>query len=132
MLPAQPSPHFQSLTLLPTSKLGPSGADSWVGGFVYILGPVGLSNELSCELGSFSSHHNAHRFLQPEVLRLSFPCTGTLGCMVYLAPQLFLLVYPHADVGTPTAASPTQSSSYSLPCVLSCRAAGLCPSYQSG
>ena len=30
---------FQSLPSLPTSKFGPSGADSWVGGFVYILGP---------------------------------------------------------------------------------------------
>ena len=34
-------PVFQSLPLLPTSKLGPSGADSQVGGFVYILGPHG-------------------------------------------------------------------------------------------
>ena len=40
------SAHFQSLPLLPTSKLGLSGADSWVGGFLYVLNPVGLSNEL--------------------------------------------------------------------------------------
>ena len=32
---------FQSLPLLRTSKLGLSGADSWVGGFVYVLGPCG-------------------------------------------------------------------------------------------
>ena len=32
---------FQSLLLLPTSKLGPSGAVSQVGGFVYILGLCG-------------------------------------------------------------------------------------------
>ena len=32
---------FQPLLLLPTSKLGPSDADSQVGGFVYILGPRG-------------------------------------------------------------------------------------------
>ena len=32
---------FQSLPTLPTSKLGPSGADSQVGGFVYVLGPCG-------------------------------------------------------------------------------------------
>ena len=32
---------FQSLALLLTSILGPSGADSWVGGFDYILGPCG-------------------------------------------------------------------------------------------
>ena len=32
---------------------------------------MGLSNKLSCEAGSFSSHRNCHRFSQPEVLRLS-------------------------------------------------------------
>ena len=31
----------QSFPLLPTIKLGLSGADSWVGVFVYILGPCG-------------------------------------------------------------------------------------------
>ena len=35
------SAGFQSLSSLPTSKLGPSGADSWVGGCVYVLGPCG-------------------------------------------------------------------------------------------
>ena len=30
---------FQSLPPLPTSKVGPSVADSYVGGFVYALGP---------------------------------------------------------------------------------------------
>ena len=38
---ARLSAGFQPLSLLPTSKLGPSGADSQVGGFVYILGPCG-------------------------------------------------------------------------------------------
>ena len=32
-----------------------------------------LSNELFCEPGSFSHHHNHYRFLQPEISRLSFP-----------------------------------------------------------
>ena len=35
---AQTLSGFQSLLPLPTSKLGPSGAKSWVGGFVYVLG----------------------------------------------------------------------------------------------
>ena len=35
------SVSFQSLPPLPTIKLGPSGADSQVGGFVYVLGPCG-------------------------------------------------------------------------------------------
>ena len=34
---ARLSLHFQSLPPVPTSKLGPSGADSWVDGFVYVL-----------------------------------------------------------------------------------------------
>ena len=38
---------------------------------------MGLSNELSCEAGSFSLHCNPHRFLQWEVLRLSFPMLGS-------------------------------------------------------
>ena len=38
MLLAPLSTGSQPLPLLPTSKLGPSGADSQVGGFVYILG----------------------------------------------------------------------------------------------
>ena len=38
---AQLSAGFQSPLPLPTSILGPSGADSWVGGFVYVLGPCG-------------------------------------------------------------------------------------------
>ena len=35
--------------------------------------PVGVSNELSCEDGSFSCRLNPHRFFQSEVLRLYFP-----------------------------------------------------------
>ena len=41
MLLAWLSAGFQSLPRLPTIKLGPSGADSWVSGFVCILGPCG-------------------------------------------------------------------------------------------
>ena len=62
---------------------------------------MGLSNELSPEAGSFSRHLNPHRCYQSEVLRLYFPCTRTLSCVVCLTPQLFLPVYPHVNVGTP-------------------------------
>ena len=41
MMIALLSAGFQSIPLLSTSKLGPSGADSKVGGFVYVLGPYG-------------------------------------------------------------------------------------------
>ena len=36
-----------------------------------------------------------------------FPCAGTLGCVVCLAPQLFLLVYLHTNVGPPSPAAAT-------------------------
>ena len=55
-----------------------------------------------------------------------FPRTGTLGCVVCLAPQLFLPVYPHANVG------PQGPPATALPRVLSALAACLRPSYQSG
>ena len=38
---------------------------------------MGLSNELSCEAGSFSHCFNPHRFFQLEVLRLYFPMLET-------------------------------------------------------
>ena len=80
------------------------------------------SNGLSCETGSFSQCHNPHRFLQPEVLRLYFPCAGTLGCVICLTPQLFLLVYLHTTVGPP---SPPAAA---LPHILPAPAAPLLPS----
>ena len=78
---------FSHFPLLPTSKLGPSGADSWVGGLVYSLGPCGSLNKLSCEAGSFSCCRKLHSILPPEVLRLYCPHTGTLGCVACLTPQ---------------------------------------------
>ena len=61
------SARFQQLLWLPTIKFGPSVADSWVGRFVYILGPVDLSNELSSEAGSFSCCLNLYRCFQSVV-----------------------------------------------------------------
>ena len=51
---------------------------------------------------------------------------GTLGCEVYLAPQLSLPVYPHTNVGLP---GPPAAA---LLQVLSTPTAHLCPSYQFG
>ena len=65
-----------------------------------------------------------------------FPQAGTLGCAVHLAPQLFLPVYPHANVGPPTplaAALPNPGlPATALLCILFTQAAHLGPSYQSG
>ena len=50
-----------------------------------------------------------------------FPCTESLGCVVCLAPQLFLLVYLHGNVGLPSlqAASLPGPPVTALPWVLS-------------
>ena len=111
---AQLSAIFQSLPLLPTSKLGPSGADSgWVG-LCMFWDSVGLSNGLSCEAGSFSCRLNPHRCFQSEVCDF-ISHTGALGCAVCLAPQLFLLVYLHVNVG------PLAQPAAALLCMLSTR-----------
>ena len=80
---AQLSAGFQSLPPLPTIKLGPFGAASQVGGFVYVLGLFG-SFQWTLLWG--------WEFLPllpqpPQVfsirgLRLYFPCAGTLGWAV--------------------------------------------------
>ena len=74
---------------------------------------MGLSNELSCEAGSFSRCLNPHRFFSVRGFEALFPCTGTLNFMICLTPQLFLPVYLHANVGLPSppaAASPGPSA----------------------
>ena len=97
---------FQSLPLLPTIKLGPSGADFRVDGFVYVLGPLGLSNELSCEAGSFSCCHlNPHRCFQSVVWGFISPRwspgLGLLPCL----PAAALLCVLSAQL--PISAPPT-------------------------
>ena len=92
MTSAWVSASFQSLPLLPTSKLGPSGADSgWVG-LCMFWDSVGLSNGLSCEAGSFSCRLNPHRCFQSEVLRLYFsdwnPGLRGLSCSPVVPPGL--------------------------------------------
>ena len=60
------------ILLLPTSKLGPSGADSLVCGLVLFLGPRG-SQETLLWVWKFLPPVQSYRFLQPEVLRFYFP-----------------------------------------------------------
>ena len=69
---------------------------------------MGPSNKLSCEAGSFSCHLNPHRFFYlVRGVEALFSCTGTLGCMVCLALQLFLPVYLQANVGLTAAPAAT-------------------------
>ena len=101
-----------SLPPLPTSKLGPSGAESWVSGFVYILGSYGSPQRVLLRGWEFLPLLQPPHFFQSEVLRLYFPCAETLGCMVCLASQLFLPVYPHTNMGPLTCQPlPCQESS---------------------
>ena len=91
MLLGHLSTGFQSLPSLPTSKLGPSGAGSQVGGFP-TNSPVrlGVSPTASAPTGVFNQRFEA-----------LFPLSGTLGCVVSLASQLFLPIYLHMSVGPP-------------------------------
>ena len=109
------SSGFQSLPPLPTSKLRPSGADSWVGEFVYILV---LCVSLQCTIlwgWEFLPPSQMPQVFTDRDFEALFPCSGILGCEVCLTPQLFLPVYPHMNVGTPSLPAPTSpalSSSY--------------------
>ena len=108
-------------------QIGPFGhwfLGGWVGLCIF-LDPVGPSNELSCEAESFSCHLNPHRIFTARSFKAFFSGTGTLGCMVCLATQLFLPVYPHANVGPPAAVLPSWSSNCHL------ATSPLCPGFLS-
>ena len=118
MLPAQLLTGFQSLPLLLTSKLGPSGADSWVSGFVYVLGPCGSLQWPLLWGWEFFLPLQPPKVFSIRGFEALFPCTGTLGCTVCLAPQFFLPVNRHTNVG------PSVLPAAALPCPL-------CPSCPS-
>ena len=129
MLLAWLSPCFQSLPSFPTSKLGPFGAASWVGGFVYILGPHGPLQWI-LQWG-FLPPPQTPQIFTARGSEAFFSIAGSLSCAVSLAPQLFLLIYLHVNVGPPILpAAPSPAWSASLPCVFT-PAACLHPSYQS-
>ena len=95
------SPCFQSLALLPTSKLGPSGADSSVGRLVYVLGPCASLQRTLMWGWEFLPLLQTPQVFIAGGFEALFPWAGSLGCVLCLAPQLFLSVYPHANVGLP-------------------------------
>ena len=113
---------FQSLPLLHTSKLGPSGADSWVGGFVYILGPCGSLQRTLLWSWEFLLLPQPPEIFTARGFEALFPWAGTLGCEVCLAPHLFLLVYLRANMAPPACQLPPclpWSPATALPSVLS-------------
>ena len=105
---ARLSAGFQLFLSLPKANWALLGLISACVGLCYFQDPVGLSNELSCEAGSFSCNHKPHKFLQPEVLRLSFPA---------LEPWVARSVSNanEGPPGLPVTTSPAQSSQPQLP-----------------
>ena len=126
---AKVSAGFQSLSLLPISKLGPSGGDSRVNGFVYVLGPCGSLQGTLLWGWEFFLPRQPPQVFTTKGFKALFPSCGSLSSMVCLAPQLLFQVirrqtWGHclASSGPPTPALP----------ILSTLAAHLCLSYWSG
>ena len=103
------SASFQSLPPLPTSKFGPSGADSQAGGFVYILGPWGSLLWTVLWGWEFLLPLQPPWVFSVRGFEALFPYTGTLVA-VCLAPHFFLPIYPNANVGPPAPPAATSLS----------------------
>ena len=84
----------QSLPLLPTSKLGPSGADSQVGGFVYILGSCGSLQQILLWGWECLPPLQPPQVFTARGFEAFFFQTGTLSWEVCVAPQPCLMYSP--------------------------------------
>ena len=76
------SASFQSLPTLPTSKVVPSGADSQVGGLVYILAPCESLQQTFWCIWEFLLLPQPSQFFSVRGFEALFPHTGTLSCVV--------------------------------------------------
>ena len=74
------SAGFQSLPPLPTSKVGPSGADSRVGGLVHALGSCGSPMNSPVRLGVSPAAASTPTGVCSQRLEALFPGAGALGC----------------------------------------------------
>ena len=120
MLLAQLSAGFQSLPLLPTANwallvLIPG----WVCVCVCSRPPWVFPMNSPVSLGVYPAAASTPTGVFSQRFEVLFPHAGTLGCEVCLAPQLFLLVYLHENVGLPspqstTSLAPATSSPVSL------------------
>ena len=117
MVLAPLSAGLQSLPLLPTIKLGPSGADSRVGGLAFTCSrPLWVSPMNSTVmLGVSPTAASTPMGVFNQRFEALFPRTGALGC----APPPFLPVYLCANVGLQgllagRTACPVQQSALSL------------------
>ena len=88
MVLASLSTRIKSLPLLPTIKLGPSGAGSQVGGLVHALGPCGVSPMTSpVRLGVSPAAAPTPRDIFNQKFENLFPRVGALGYAVCFAPH---------------------------------------------
>ena len=88
MVSAPLSTGFQSLPLLPTIKLGLSGAGSQVGGLVHALGPCGVSPMTSpVRLGVSPAAASTPKGVFTQRFEALFPHAGALGYGVCFAPR---------------------------------------------
>ena len=152
------SAGFRSLPPLPTIKLGPSSADSQVGGWTCAHSrPLWVSPTTSpVRLGVSPAAAPTPTGVFNQRFEALFPHTGALGCMVCFTSAPFLPVYLCVNVGPQGSASqhPVGSASCSLACPIpqsstlldlpaaallqvlctqaAALAAGLLPSYWSG
>ena len=94
MFLAQLSDGFQSFPPLPTSKLGPSGADFSGGQFCVCSRTLWVSPmNFPVRLGVSPTAASTPSCVFNQRFEALFPHTGTLGCMVCFAPLPFLPVY---------------------------------------
>ena len=106
---------FQSLPLLPTIKLGPSGAETQVGGFAYVLRSCGPSKWSFLKIQQLFPSLQLPLVFTARGFEAFFSHAGTLGFTVCLPLYLFLPVYLHANMGPIAATStPTGFSSQRL------------------
>ena len=99
------SAGFQSLPPLPTSKAGPSGADSSVGGFCTFWDPVGLSKELFCEAESFSCCCLNPQGVFNQWFEAFFACAAALGLHSLFCSPFIPLSLSACKCGTSWSAS---------------------------
>ena len=130
---------LQSLPLLPTIQLGPSCADSGVGGWACARSRslwVSLRN-CPVRLGVSPTAASTPTGVFNQRFEALFPQAGALGCLVCFAPPLFLPVYLCGNVGSASSctAYPVHSTIRHLARVAwspLCPGCSLRPSYRSG
>ena len=114
------SAGLQSVPPLPTIKLGPSSADSQVGGWTCAHSrPLWVSPTTSpVSLGVSPAATSTPTGVFNQRFEALFPHTGALGCMVCFTSAPFLPVYLCVNVGPQGSASqhPVGSASCSLAC----------------